>query len=585
MRTSDAPFLADWFAISLRWLSLLGLTLSLSLAGQFTLETGCVLLISTIWNVFVSILAILNKRLPAHRAINVSIDLAVAAGIFWFGGGLRGPVAWSGLFVLLPAGIYYELKGCLVVAFLLSGIQIAMMPWASPLNGSYLPFLWTFGFNLAAGVIIGLLSRELIRRLRSRRNNLILQRQEGERISQKMERERQRAIYELTATLSATLNYQVVLDSALDLSVKALNDQSNCADKMISAVLLFNGDFLEIGSSRRLTPADQRVRLPGIAGVTAQALQSGSPVQIASPAEDSELCRLIALRACQSALALPLRSGINAYGLLVFAHPDPDYFIPPRCEVLEMISHQAVVAIKNARLYQDLEQEKKRIVEAQEEASKKLARDLHDGPTQSVSSLAMRASYARKMLDRDPRVTADELFRMEELARRTTQEIRHMLFTLRPLVLESEGLLAGLNAIAEKMKETYDQNVVIDADPKLISELEINKQTVIFYLVEEAVTNARKHARASRIGVYLKNLPQEEGIALLEIQDDGVGFDIAAVNGSYEHRGSLGMVNLRERTELVNGLLNIKSAPGKGTRVQVYIPLTGQAADRLHHGH
>jgi len=70
---------------------------------------------------------------------------------------------------------------------------------------------------------------------------------------------------------------------------------------------------------------------------------------------------------------------------------------------------------------------------------------------------------------------------------------------------------------------------------------------------------------------------------LLEVRDDGVGFDVAAVNRSYDQRGSLGMVNLRERTELVNGVLNIQSASGKGTRVQVYIPLTEEAADRLHH--
>jgi signal transduction histidine kinase len=69
----------------------------------------------------------------------------------------------------------------------------------------------------------------------------------------------------------------------------------------------------------------------------------------------------------------------------------------------------------------------------------------------------------------------------------------------------------------------------------------------------------------------------------LEIEDDGMGFDVEAVNKSYDKRGSLGMINLRERTELVNGLLNIDSASGKGTRVQVYIPLTEEAADQLHH--
>ena len=109
----------------------------------------------------------------------------------------------------------------------------------------------------------------------------------------------------------------------------------------------------------------------------------------------------------------------------------------------------------------------------------------------------------------------------------------------------------------------------------------MGKQSVIFYLVEEAVNNARKHARAPHIWVNLR--PFESEIAMLEIRDDGAGFDVATVNRSYDQRGSLGMVNLRERTELINGVLNLQSAIGKGTRVQVYIPLTEEAADRLHH--
>ncbi len=156
-----------------------------------------------------------------------------------------------------------------------------------------------------------------------------------------------------------------------------------------------------------------------------------------------------------------------------------------------------------------------------------------------------------------------------------------MLFTLRPLVLESQGLLAAVQSMAEKMKETFSQNVIVAIDESVLKTMELGKQSVIFYLVEEAVNNARKHARAEHVWVNLK--PLENQLALLEIRDDGVGFDVAAVNSAYDQRGSLGMVNLRERTELVNGVLDLQSAPGKGTRVQVFIPLTQEAADRLHH--
>jgi signal transduction histidine kinase len=185
------------------------------------------------------------------------------------------------------------------------------------------------------------------------------------------------------------------------------------------------------------------------------------------------------------------------------------------------------------------------------------------------------------MLKKAPESVAPELSKIEELARRTSKEIRHMLFTLRPLVLESQGLVAALQAMAEKTNETYSQQIQIQVDESLLKNMEVGKQGVIFFIVEEAVTNARKHAAAEHIWVRLGPFGKE--IALLEIQDDGVGFDVASVTRAYDQRGSLGMVNLRERTELVNGVLNLQSVPGKGTRVQVYIPLSEEAADRLQH--
>ena len=274
-----------------------------------------------------------------------------------------------------------------------------------------------------------------------------------------------------------------------------------------------------------------------------------------------------------------MRLGLDTYGVLLFAHPEPTYFTADRRETLKLIGSQSVIAIQNARLYQDLEQEKERMLEVQEETRKKLARDLHDGPTQSVAAIAMRVNFARRLLEREPASTGDELFKIEELARRTTKEIRHMLFTLRPLVLESQGLAAALEATAEKMKETYNQNVIIEADPRVATELEMGKQAVIFYIAEEAVNNARKHAQAAHIWVRLKMLDKD--LALLDIQDDGVGFDVGAVDATYDSRGSLGMINMRERAELVNGKLHIDSAEGKGTRIQVAIPLSEEAADRL----
>jgi signal transduction histidine kinase len=270
---------------------------------------------------------------------------------------------------------------------------------------------------------------------------------------------------------------------------------------------------------------------------------------------------------------------LETYGILLFGHPGSDYFNFERIEVLEAIAQQAMVALQNARLYRDLEQEKERIMEIEEEARNRLARDLHDGPTQSVAALAMRVNFARRLLERDPKSASQELFKVEDLARRTTKEIRHMLFTLRPLILESQGLVSALNQLAEKVQDTLDQAVIVDATPDVAVELEMGKQGIVFYIAEEAISNAAKHAEAEHVWVRLRS---EGDLFVLEVEDDGVGFNVGAVDSDYAQRGSLGMVNMRERTELVNGLFHLESEEGAGTRITVIVPITEESAERLH---
>jgi signal transduction histidine kinase len=106
----------------------------------------------------------------------------------------------------------------------------------------------------------------------------------------------------------------------------------------------------------------------------------------------------------------------------------------------------------------------------------------------------------------------------------------------------------------------------------------MNHQGVLFYIIEEAVNNARKHAQAEHIWVRLKS---NSDVLVVEVQDDGVGFNVGAVDSNYSRRGSLGMVNMRERAEMINGLIKIDSAESRGTRIFVYIPLTELARERI----
>jgi signal transduction histidine kinase len=580
MRNPDLAPLIDWIIVSLRWLTLLSVTISLAFRSPLSLAMIGTLLIAALWNFLLTALAVLNQRFNAHHLLSVLSDMAIAYGLFFASGLLGGGLAWAGILPLISATIYFQLRGALLVTATNLTIQ-GLMALSSSSPAAVGIFIGTMlPLYLGLSFVFLFLKGRMDNILESTHKKDKNKRQRAEQ----PEDEHRRVIYKLISALSATLNYQRVLETALDLSGTVLSDSNNSADGLISTVLLFsendsNKTALVVGSARGFSNTDMRITLPGTEGLIGHTIDEGVPQLTREIIKDPELGQIFALRSCKEAYCIPLRTGLDTCGVLLFAYPQNDFFTPERREILDIIGNQATIAIENARLYQDLEQEKERMMEIQEEARKKMARDLHDGPTQSISAIAMRINFARRLIERDPKATAQELYKIEELARRTTKEIRHMLFTLRPLVLESQGLIAALESMAAKMRETYSQNVIIQADPDLVSRLEMAKQAVIFYIVEEAVNNARKHAQATHIWVRLNILRAD--LALLEIEDDGVGFNLNEVDSSYEGRGSLGMVNMRERAELVNGMLHIKSSIGHGTQIQLAIPLTEEAYERI----
>ena len=578
LRRYDTPYMADWFAISLRWVMLVGLIVSLGLGDKLGLSISWPLGLLVLWNLAMTALAGMNMRMPYHRPITILVDIVLAGIFFWVQGGLYGPAAWVGLLPILTGSIYFEFLGALSVSLLFS---LFMLYSGRQAEGDMSLAIFFSMTLIMFGLVFGFLGRRMMAHMR--KNRALWQDSEEKRSA--MQAERMRAIYELTTTLSSTLSYKRVLESALNMSAAALNPDPEqlLNDPLVGAMMLFNGGKLRVGSARRFTTADMRATFDAAEGILKTTLDEGDPVFFKDIGYDPELGRVIALRNCTSGYCFPLRSGFNVYGVMLFAHPDPEYFTTERRNLLDIIGRQAVIAIQNARLYQDLVEEKERMVEIHEEARKKLARDLHDGPTQSVAAMAMRLNITRRMLTKDVKGATEEIVKLEELAHRTTKEIRHMLFTLRPLILESQGLAAAVQAMADKMMETYGQKVTLNIEERVTTQLEMGKQGVIFYIIEEAVNNARKHASAPVIAVNLRQM--DSGIALLEIVDNGLGFDVKSVTEAYDKRASssLGMVNFRERAELVNGLLQIDSEPGQGTKVQVYIPLSEDAADRLHH--
>jgi len=241
-------------------------------------------------------------------------------------------------------------------------------------------------------------------------------------------------------------------------------------------------------------------------------------------------------------------------------------------------ANQAAIAIENARLYQSLREERDRIIQVQEDVRRQVARNLHDGTVQFLSAIAMGIDHMERLLEFKPEAAKSELAALRDLTRQATHQARLALFELRPLILETKGLVPALQAYVQQLQESEDFDISLDA-PASLPDLDAAVARTVFVIVQEAVTNAKKHANPH--DVRLRLLPEEAWLQVI-VEDNGKGFDVERVNREYDRRGSIGMLSMRERAELIDSTLEIKSCtekPETGTQVILRVPLPGTAAE------
>jgi signal transduction histidine kinase len=570
-RPHRSRFQVDWLLSNLRWL----LLLAVAIVGfvqpdrqgeSFPLLLG-LLLVGAGYNLVILLLLAFGFFPQPLPSISLLIDSMLAVAFLAATGGAESPLLFFGLFPIITAALRFGWAVSMVTASAIVGAYIFVSIQMESINsvGDAFPMTLNAVILLLAAVISGLVGNRVI----GLADKELREEEENELRRLRAIRERTRAIYEMASTLSATLNYERVLEAMLDVSVLGLVELGPLADQMVSMVLLFGESDLFVTASYGLNRRDQARRLPGREGIIGEALSTAEPCITTNPRQDAEIGQFVAFQYLRSAIAVPLRAGFESFGVVVFGSPVEDTFSPDRTELLMAICNQAIIALQNAQLYQDLLAEKERIVEIEEDARKKLARDLHDGPTQSIAAIAMRLNYARMLLGRDPEKVSDELVNIEDLARRTTKEIRQMLFSLRPIILETQGLTVALEQYIQKLEETDPMHYHLQSQP--VEEfLDMDAQGGIFYIIEECLNNARKHAQANNVWV---RMGIRDNSFVAQVEDDGCGFDVSSVQARYDERGSLGMINLNERTELLGGKIRIESAPGRGTRITVIVPI------------
>jgi two-component system sensor histidine kinase DegS len=203
-----------------------------------------------------------------------------------------------------------------------------------------------------------------------------------------------------------------------------------------------------------------------------------------------------------------------------------------------------------------------------EDERRRLARDLHDGPAQSLAAALFGVDLAVGALDRAPATAREELLAARALVRDALDDVRALMTGLRPRLLEERGLVVALNALAATPPlwgtEVLVESQGIGTEERLPAEIEL----ALFRIAQEAVSNARRHGAASRVRV---SLTVQRGAAGLLVVDDGLGF-LCEPGIAWSLRGE-GLPGMRERAELLGGTLRVESAPGAGTRIEVTLPL------------
>jgi signal transduction histidine kinase len=302
-------------------------------------------------------------------------------------------------------------------------------------------------------------------------------------------------------------------------------------------------------------------RIPTNGSFAAEALRSNRPQRSDDAQNDPRGYKhSLVLGNTRTILSVPMKTRLRTVGVLsVYNKEGAGGFTDRDAELATFFANQAAAAIENARLY-----EQTREYTVVEERNR-LARELHDSVTQSLFSVTLLIEAGLNLLERDPVKARERLERSNALAQGALAEMRALIFQLRPMTLQEEGLLSAVKKHLSALRSRHGSIVdleVTGSERRLAAPIE----DAAFGIIQESLNNVVKHANAPRSQVRLQF---DTDSLRVSTNDDGVGFDSTA---PHPHN-TLGMSSMRERAEGVGGRLIVESAPGLGTRIVATLPI------------
>ncbi len=391
------------------------------------------------------------------------------------------------------------------------------------------------------------------------------------RIIERMQRESLRRNQELAAlnsvalAVSESLNLDVILYRALDkvLQVTATDAgeiflQERQTQEMVQRV--HSGLFPEAFQEKTRFRKGE-----GFAGAVAQ---SGEPIVVEDVSQDHRLLRnKIKESGFRSLVSVPLKSKNAVIGVINLATLTPRRFTDEDMQLLANIGNQIAVAIENARLHEQVQDM------AALEERERIAREMHDSLAQVLSYVSTKTQAARQLLATGHKAQAEtHLKELETIAQDAYDDVREVILGLRSTDSFQKGIVSTLKEYIFRFSQLSKIKAELEISDGRPPVLPRTIELQVIRIIQESLTNVRKHAKANH--AWVRFVTKGEQVEIV-IEDNGQGFDSTRMRrGDWPQ---FGLQTMKERAESVRGTLDVKSTPGKGTKVTLRVPLTQRA--------
>ena len=327
-------------------------------------------------------------------------------------------------------------------------------------------------------------------------------------------------------------------------------------------------------------------------GIAGKVAQSGKPKLVEDLTKEPYIAHpgVVNTMGLRAFVSVPLQSKGTVMGVMNVGSFTPRRFTKSDMFLLNSIGDQLGIAIEQTILYEQLRKSRERyrqlaqqILMAQEEERRRIARELHDETSQSLSGLALNLQVLVETADIIKISNVDfknKLHKAQSLAVQIGAEVSRLIADLRPTLLDTLGLLPAIRHYAETNLIPLNIKILFKFDVKEIN-LAPEMEAGLFRITQGTISNIIHHADAKNVVISVKHQDNE---LLLQISDDGKGFDVEQITRIEESGRGAGLFSMKERTRLMGGRCSVDSQTGKGTRVNVLVPLDGGGTDAKNKG-